>query len=70
MTEYTFKVTFTAAIEIEAHSEAQARRMLEENLHEAEANFGAWPNGDPILASVVVADYDAPLIEIDGEATC
>jgi hypothetical protein len=43
------------------------RALLVERLDCADANFGCWPNGDPILAEASI-DGDADLYEIDGEA--
>lgn len=49
-TEYIFDVKLWATIRVQAGSEAEARKMLSDALDCADANFGAWPNGDPILA--------------------
>ena len=68
MHEYLFDVKLFASIRVKANSEAEARAMMIEALECADANFGAWPNGDPILAE---ASLDEPandeLVEIDGE---
>jgi hypothetical protein len=67
MKEYAFDVKLFAAIRVKASSEGAARAMLVERLDCADANFGCWPNGDPILAEASI-DGDADLYEIDGEA--
>lgn len=65
--EYTFDVKLFATIRVKADSEAQAKAMLREHLDAADANFGAWPDGNPILAEASM-DGTADLIEVDGEA--
>jgi hypothetical protein len=67
MPEYLFDVKLFAAIRVNAENETDARQMLCEALDCASANFGAWPNGDPILAEAS-QDGEADLMEIDGEA--
>jgi hypothetical protein len=66
--EYLFDVKLFASIRVRAESEDQARRMMREHIDAADANLGAWPNGDPILCEVSLdePDNDA-LIEVDGE---
>lgn len=68
MTEYAFDVKLFASIRVEADSEEQARALLREHVDCATANFGAWPNGDPIIGEASVDDDHPELIEIDGEA--
>lgn len=63
--EYAFDVKLLASIRVKASSEAEARVMLKEAFDCADTNFGAWPNGDPILAEAST-DGDADLYEIDG----
>lgn len=65
--EFAFDVKLFAAIRVKASSEHEARQIIREHLHCADANFGAWPNGDPILAEATVDDDEFPLVEIDGE---
>lgn len=65
---YTYDLKLVTTITVPAQSEAEARQILEDRLGCAEANFGCFPNGDPILAEVHVDDEEKPLIEIDGEA--
>ena len=66
--EYAFDVKLFATIRVQAESVDEARQMVREHVDCADANFGAWPNGDPILAEASVDDDELPLIEIDGEA--
>lgn len=66
--EYAFDVKLFATVRVNAATEAEARAMIREHIECADANFGAWPNGDPILAEASVDDDEIPLIEIDGEA--
>ena len=68
MHEYLFDVKMFAAIRVKAGNEKEARELVRECLECADANFGAWPNGDPILGEASVDDDEMPLIEIDGEA--
>lgn len=68
MGEYVFGVWLFSTIRVNADSEEQAHRLLREHINCADANFGAWPNGDPILAEASVADDHPELIEIDGDA--
>ena len=68
-TEYAFDVKLFATIRVKADSEEQARAMLREHLDTADANFGAWPDGTPILAEASM-EGTADLIEVDGEAVC
>lgn len=67
--EYTFDVKLFAVIRVRAASESEARKMLTAALDAADANFGAWPDGSPILAEASL-DHDGhdELIEVDGEA--
>jgi len=66
--EYTFDVKLFTTIRVEALNEADARKIVSDNIHGDEANFGAWPNGDPIIAEVCVDDDEMQVIEVDGEA--
>lgn len=67
-TEYAFDVKLFATIRVKAETEDQARAMLREHLQCADTNFGAWPDGSPILAEASVDDDHPDLIEINGEA--
>lgn len=69
MAEFMFDVKLFATIRVNADSEREARRMINAVLNGADANFGAWPNGDPILGTVSQDNPDEDtLVEIDGEA--
>lgn len=63
--EFAFDCTLRCAIRVKAASEEEARRLLD-GIDANEANLGAWPNGDPILCEVSMAE-GASLYEIDGE---
>lgn len=60
--EYLFDVRLLASIRVEAKSEAEARAMLSKVLDCADANFGAWPNGDPVTGECSIAG-EASLVE-------
>lgn len=66
--EYLFDVKLFAAIRIKATTEDEARKILSAALNCANVNFGAQPNGDPILGEASLYDDGEPdLVEIDGE---
>lgn len=65
--EYAFDVKMFATIRVQASSEAEAIQLIKENMDCADSNFGAWPNGDPILAEASI-DGEPDLLEINGEA--
>lgn len=65
--EYKFDIKMFAVVTVEASSEAEAKLLVEESLSCADANFGAWPNGDPILGEASI-EGDPDLLEINGEA--
>ena len=67
MREFAFDVQLYACIRVPAGTEAEARTLLQQTVHLGLANFGAWPDGEPIMAEVAVDD-ELSLIEIDGEA--
>ena len=67
MAEYLFDVKLFASIRVNAATEAEARALLHAHVDAANCNFGAWPNGDPILGEASVDDDCPDLIEIDGE---
>ncbi len=64
MIEFTFDVKLFSTIRVKAESEDEARAMLEEALSCADANFGAWPDGTPILAEASM-DGEADLVDGD-----
>lgn len=49
MKTYTFDVTMSASISIEANSKAEAEATIRDCLGGTSVNAGAWPNGDPIV---------------------
>jgi hypothetical protein len=59
---YEFDVKMFAVITVVAADADEGRIAVLEKLDGAFANFGAWDNGDPILATVCV-DGDPDLIE-------
>lgn len=65
--EFAFDCTLTTAIRVKAATEADARAMLRAEIDSADANLGAWPNGDPILCEVSLAAGPVDLYEVDGE---
>jgi hypothetical protein len=65
--EYAFDVTLHTVIRVNALSMEAAEAMLRDAFYSADSNFGAWPDGNPILASCTMEDAIG-LIEIDGEA--
>jgi hypothetical protein len=67
MKKYTFDVKMFATIRVKAETQKEARAKINAELEGADANFGAWPCGKPIEASISL-DGDHDLIEIDGEA--
>lgn len=66
--EFAFDVRLFSTLRVKAASEAEARALLREHVDCADANFGAWPSGDPILGEASLDDGEPDLIEIDGEA--
>lgn len=71
--EYTFNVKLFATIRVKAETVKKARAMIIKHVTSANANFGAcanfgaWPNGDPIVAEVTIDDDKLPVLEINGE---
>ena len=63
MPAYTFDVKMFATFTVTADTEDQARRILNESVDGNEANFGAWPDGSPVLAEVGF-DGDHELMEV------
>ena len=56
MKEYAFDVSITGAIRVRAESIEEARDLLLEYVDAADTNFGAWPDGRPILGEVTVTE--------------
>ena len=69
MKEYAFDVKLFAAIRVKAESKKEAIALLRQHVDAASCNFGAWPNGDPILGEASVDDDEPYCFEIDGEPT-
>lgn len=67
-TDFAFDVKLFATIRVKATTEAEARSLLRMHVDAADANFGAWPNGEPITGEVSIDDDHPELIEINGEA--
>jgi hypothetical protein len=65
--EYAFDVQLYAAIRVKARNVNEARDMLREHVNAADCNFGAWPDGSPILGEASVDDETLPCFEVDGE---
>ncbi len=70
MKEYAFDLRLKAAIRVKAASLADAIKALQAELDCAEANFGAWPDGSPIIGEVSLAAIPTgdDLFEIDGDS--
>lgn len=66
--EYAFDVKLFAAVRVRAARLSDAIAMVRAALDCADANLGAWPSGDPIMAEVSLDDEDPELFEIDGAA--
>lgn len=67
--EYAFDLKLDVSLRVRASSYEQAVKKLRRKLDCANANFGAWDNGDPILAEASL-NYDPPkdaLYEFDGD---
>lgn len=64
---FTFDVELYATIEVKAINKSAAKNLLLDRVHQSEANFGAWPNGDPILGNIGLPDEAITLVMIDGE---
>ena len=67
MPEYTYHITLTSTVRVKANSPKEAESLMRKNIDAADVNFGAWPDGTPIVQTVYMLD-DSVLVEIDGEA--
>lgn len=65
--EYAFDCTLRAAIRVRATSLTGAKQLMREQIDCAWANFGAWPDGDPILGEVSLTGDPLELYEVNGE---
>jgi len=65
--EFVFDVKMFATFRVKAATKAEARAILHDRIDGGDdANFGAWPDGSPIIAQPAI-DGTPDLIEIDGE---
>jgi len=72
MNKYAFDLKLDVSLRVEAKSYAEAVKILREKLNCAEANFGAWDNGDPIEGEASL-NYDPPkddIYEVNGDPAC
>lgn len=71
MHEYAFDLYLCASVRVKAPDEAAARAALNNAFDCADSYFGAWANGEPIVAESslrTVGQCRPPyLYEIDGE---
>lgn len=66
--DFTFDVPLTATITVKAPDESTARRWLLDAVDCADTNFGAYPNGAPIVGEAsIVKSAGLMLAMIDGE---
>jgi hypothetical protein len=54
MSKFTFSVTLLATFTVEASTEVEAEYLVREAIDGNTANFGAWPDGSPVLADVSI----------------
>jgi hypothetical protein len=67
MPKYTFDVEMFTSITVEADTEQEAEELICEKLDQAEANFGAWDNGDPILGDIGLPEDALALSSTDED---
>jgi hypothetical protein len=65
--EYLFDVPCTVTFRIKAATEQEARAFIAENVNGTEANFGAYPDGEPILSEVSAHTSKAHLVSVDDD---
>ena len=52
---FKFDAILSATFEVDADTQTEAERILRDALDgSVDANFGAWPNGDPIIAQPAI----------------
>ncbi|MDO8983029.1 hypothetical protein [Cypionkella sp.] len=70
MTEFAFDIALRVSLRLKADTVEQALAMLRAELDSTPSNFGAWPDGTPILGEASLAPdlYFPALYEVDGEA--
>lgn len=66
MKEYVFDLKLFATIAVPAQSESEARKLIATHIDSASTNFGAWPDGSPILGEAS-ADGEPDFIEVRPE---
>jgi hypothetical protein len=71
--KFAFDLRLIAALRVKAPTLAAARELITKTIDAKRAELGEWPNGDPIIAEVSVAD-DEPISlfqadEIDAESS-
>ena len=67
MNVYEFSVTIIGRVRVSAASADEASATIRDAINGSDdANLGAYPNGDPILATVCV-EGDMELESVDGE---
>jgi hypothetical protein len=64
MRNYLLDVEFRTSLRVDA-PDARAARKAVDDLAGNLANFGAWPNGDPVLGEIVITMRG--IVEQDGE---
>lgn len=65
--EYVFDVKLMTAIRVKAATVIEARAKLRNHVGSASCNFGAWPDGSPILGEASVDDDVLPCSQVDGD---
>lgn len=65
--EYAFDVKLFAAIRVKAETKPAALVKLREHVQATMCNFGAWPDGTPILGEASVDDDAPPCFQVDGD---
>lgn len=69
MRRFTFDIPLLASITVAATDPETARQMLQTALDCADTNFGAYPDGSPIIGEVSLADditLNEHLAMVDG----
>lgn len=56
MPQHSFDLQILTSVTVKADSEEEARDIIRDRMHGVEANFGAWENGDPIVAEISVPE--------------
>jgi len=61
--DFTFDVEMYATFTVRAETAEEAEKILDERVSGADANFGAWANGDPIISEVGIVEEGIHLVE-------